>query len=86
MLAPVVWNPTGPVFVQQTPIKVIGGAFTITLEKDYVYTLSTVAGATKGAFLNIPNASHFFEHLKSGAGYVATSGALGYMTPRRRFT
>lgn len=41
-------------FVQQTSIKPKSGAFTITLEPNSIYSLSTTTGQQKGSFANIP--------------------------------
>ena len=41
-------------FIQQPGIKQVNGAFTITLDPDSIYSLSTTTGQQKGSFDNIP--------------------------------
>ncbi|HEY5569932.1 MAG TPA: galactosylceramidase [Bacteroidales bacterium] len=41
-------------FVEQTRIKPVNGAFTITLDPQTIYSLSTTRGQKKGSFKNIP--------------------------------
>ncbi len=41
-------------FIQQPGIKPANGGFTITLDPDSIYSLSTTAGQQKGTFANIP--------------------------------
>lgn len=41
-------------FVQQAGIKPVNGAFTLTLEPDSIYSLSTTTGQQKGSFKSIP--------------------------------
>ena len=55
-----VWrsNPTD-YFVEQTPIKVEDGGFTITLDPQSVYSLSTTRGQQKGSFADIPAEQRF---------------------------
>jgi galactosylceramidase len=46
-------------FVRQADIKPVHGAFTIALEPDTLYSISTTTGQQKGAFENIPAAQEF---------------------------
>ncbi|MBB5349892.1 galactosylceramidase [Haloferula luteola] len=46
-------------FVQQESIKPKGGEFTLTLEPDSIYSLSTTTGQQKGGFDDIPAAKSF---------------------------
>lgn len=46
-------------FVQQAPIKPVNGAFTLTLDPESIYSLSTTTGQRKGAFAGIPAAKPF---------------------------
>ena len=46
-------------FVQQADIKPRGGSFTITLEPNAVYSLSTTRGQQKGSFADIPTSQSF---------------------------
>lgn len=41
-------------FIQQPGIKPVNGEFTITLDPDSIYSLSTTTGQQKGSFTNIP--------------------------------
>ncbi len=46
-------------FVRQAGIKPVDGAFTITLQPDAIYSLSTTRGQRKGSFAGIPAAKPF---------------------------
>jgi len=46
-------------FVQQADVKPVKGAFSIVLEPDTIYSLSTTTGQRKGSFDNIPSAKPF---------------------------
>jgi galactosylceramidase len=46
-------------FVRQADLRPAGGAFTITLEPDAIYSLSTTTGQQKGSFAGIPAAECF---------------------------
>ncbi len=46
-------------FVRQADIQPVNGAFTITLQPDFIYSLSTTRGQQKGSFDNIPAAKPF---------------------------
>ena len=55
-----VWRSTGEEqFVRQADITPRGGAFSITLQPDAVYSLSTVRGQRKGSFDDIPASQPF---------------------------
>lgn len=41
-------------FIRQPGIKPVDGAFTVRLEPDSIYSLSTTTGQRKGSFDNIP--------------------------------
>lgn len=46
-------------FIRQPGIKPVNGAFTLTLEPDSIYSLSTTTGQQKGSFNNIPASKTF---------------------------
>ena len=55
-----VWRSTAQeLFTRQADIKLKGGSFTITLEPNAVYSLSTTTGQQKGVFADIPASRSF---------------------------
>lgn len=58
-------------FVQQTNIQPGNGAFTLTVDPDSIYSLSTTTGQQKGSFDNIPAATAFpFPYLETFDQYT----------------
>jgi len=61
-------------FIQQPGIKPVDGAFTVTLEPDSIYSLSTTTGQQKGSFNNIPATKSFpFPYYETFDEYSAPS-------------
>ncbi|MBW8782516.1 MAG: galactosylceramidase [Verrucomicrobia bacterium] len=59
-------------FIQQTGIAPMDGAFTLTVEPDAIYSLSTTTGQRKGSFENIPAAKPFpFPYYETFEEYSA---------------
>ncbi|MEJ6979454.1 hypothetical protein WG906_03275 [Pedobacter sp. P351] len=58
-------------FVRQSDIKQVNGVFSITLEPNTVYSLSTTRGQQKGSFANIPKAKAFpFPYYETFDQYI----------------
>ncbi|MFT4176154.1 MAG: hypothetical protein QM627_05820 [Luteolibacter sp.] len=58
-------------FIQQSPIQPVDGKFTIELEPDSIYSLSTTRGQQKGSFTGIPEAKPFpFPYYETFEGYT----------------
>lgn len=58
-------------FVRQQDIVLVDGQFTMTLEPDTIYSLSTTAGQQKGSFQNIPESKPFpFPYQEDFEGYA----------------
>ena len=58
-------------FVQQTTVKLSRGMFTMTLEPNSVYSLSTTTGQQKGSFANIPEPKPFpFPYFETFDSYA----------------
>jgi galactosylceramidase len=66
-------------FVRQASIKPRHGSFTIALEPDSIYSLSTTTGQQKGSFANVPAAKEFpFPYYETFDEY-AVSRQWGYL-------
>ncbi len=66
-------------FIQQAGIKPVKGAFTLTLEADSIYSLSTTTGQQKGSFDNIPAPKPFpFPYYETFDEYSPPK-AYGYL-------
>ncbi len=66
-------------FIRQADIKPANGAFTVTLEPDSIYSLSTTTGQQKGSFDNIPAVKPFpFPYLETCEEYAAPKD-YGYL-------
>ena len=66
-------------FMRQVDIKPVKGAFTITLEPNAIYSLSTTTGQQKGSFDNVPAPKPFpFPYLETFDEY-STPKEYGYL-------
>jgi galactosylceramidase len=66
-------------FVQQAGIKPRHGSFTITLEPNAIYSISTTTGQQKGSFADVPAAKDFpFPYYETFDGY-STPAQWGYL-------
>lgn len=67
-------------FVRQADIQPANGIFTITLESDSIYSLSTTTGQQKGAFADIPAARPFpFPYRETFDDSYASPAAHGHL-------
>lgn len=66
-------------FIQQTGIKVENGAFTLKLDPESIYSISTTTGQQKGSFDNIPVAKSFpFPYFETFEQYTSPK-EYGYL-------
>ncbi len=66
-------------FIQQAAIKSVNGSFTITLDTNSIYSLSTTTGQQKGSFANIPADKPFpFPYSETFEEYTSPK-ATGYL-------
>jgi galactosylceramidase len=66
-------------FVRQADLKPVHGVFTITLEPDALYSISTTTGQQKGSFANIPAEQNFpFPYYETFDEY-ASPKQFGYL-------
>jgi galactosylceramidase len=67
-------------FVRQTDITLVDGGFTLTIEPNSIYSLSTTRGQQKGTFTEVPASKPFpFPYIENFKGYKSPE-KWGYLT------
>ncbi len=75
-----VWRSTATEqFVQQPEIEPVGGAFTLTVEPQAIYSISTMGGQQKGSFADVPSEKPFpFPYYETFESYSSPE-EYGYL-------